>query len=311
VLTGPDHLSAIATLSATVRSSFEAFWLGVRWGVGHSTGLLAVGLVLIFLTALDDEGADDDGNSADAAIDVPDSVSSFFESLVGIFMLLLGAYGVRRAWSRRPKSYGFIPDVDAGVSSFDVELHRQQSETENDEDSRLRHLDHHGSFHHHSGALSPTGENIGDPGQVIHSSGPSRCCSCYRAVAEKVSTGTMAIFAGIVHGMAGPGGVLGVIPAVQLHNWRLATLYLGCFCVSSTVTMGAFAALYGTLSTKLGGTGGGPENNGGDNDGNVTNARGAAQRQFWIECLSACLSIVVGITWLVLLSIGKLDDIFP
>ena len=38
VLSGPDHISAIATLS--VGSSWGAFWLGVRWGCGHSTGLI-------------------------------------------------------------------------------------------------------------------------------------------------------------------------------------------------------------------------------------------------------------------------------
>jgi hypothetical protein len=37
VLTGPDHLSALATLSANVGNG-KAFSLGVRWGVGHSTG---------------------------------------------------------------------------------------------------------------------------------------------------------------------------------------------------------------------------------------------------------------------------------
>jgi hypothetical protein len=36
VLAGPDHLSALATLS--VGSSWRAALLGVRWGIGHSTG---------------------------------------------------------------------------------------------------------------------------------------------------------------------------------------------------------------------------------------------------------------------------------
>ena len=36
VLAGPDHLSALATLS--VGSSWRAILLGVRWGVGHSLG---------------------------------------------------------------------------------------------------------------------------------------------------------------------------------------------------------------------------------------------------------------------------------
>jgi hypothetical protein len=99
----------------------------------------------------------------------------------------------------------------------------------------------------------------------------------------------MAIWVGIIHGLAGPGGVLGVIPAVQLHDLKLASIYLGCFCISSTLTMGIFAATYGVLSARLG---------------------QGTQRGFQIECVSASLSILVGIVWLTLLSIGKLDDLF-
>lgn len=43
VLSGPDHLSALATLS--VGSTWRAFFLGVRWGLGHSTGLVLMALV--------------------------------------------------------------------------------------------------------------------------------------------------------------------------------------------------------------------------------------------------------------------------
>ena len=106
----------------------------------------------------------------------------------------------------------------------------------------------------------------------------------------------MATLAGIVHGLAGPGGVLGVIPAVQLHDARLASLYLATFCASSTVTMGTFALLYGNGSAcMVGGGGGGVQ----------------GQREFIIESLSALLSILVGLLWLALLSLGKLDDVFP
>ena len=107
---------------------------------------------------------------------------------------------------------------------------------------------------------------------------------------KALSIRTMATVAGIVHGLAGPGGVLGVIPAVQLHSARLATIYLGSFCASSTLTMGLFAMLYGTCSTHMGRD---------------------AYREFVIECMSASLSILVGVAWLTLLSIGKLDDVFP
>ena len=45
VLTGPDHLSALATLYSN--GSWKAFVLGVRWGLGHSTGLILVALIFL------------------------------------------------------------------------------------------------------------------------------------------------------------------------------------------------------------------------------------------------------------------------
>ena len=44
----PDHLSALATLSAN--GGAGAFRLGVRWGVGHSTGMLGMACALLAVT---------------------------------------------------------------------------------------------------------------------------------------------------------------------------------------------------------------------------------------------------------------------
>jgi len=110
--------------------------------------------------------------------------------------------------------------------------------------------------------------------------------------------GILAIMAGILHGVAGPGGVLGVIPAVQLRNAKLAFVYLSTFCLTSTLVMGCFSMFYGRFSEWLAG---GRRGGGG----------GSSSRVFVVEVGSAFLSIAVGIVWLVLLSIGKLEDIFP
>ena len=47
VLTGPDHLAAVAPLS--VRSSARGWLTGARWGMGHSAGVLMVGLLSLVL----------------------------------------------------------------------------------------------------------------------------------------------------------------------------------------------------------------------------------------------------------------------
>lgn len=101
VLTGPDHLSALATLSGTNISCsdrgrsggarFEAFLLGIKWGIGHSLGLLVVGSTLIAIQ--------EESSSEWVQMDAWWSVA--LEGLVGVFMILLGTYGLHKAIRNR------------------------------------------------------------------------------------------------------------------------------------------------------------------------------------------------------------------
>ena len=76
VLAGPDHLSALAALS--VGTSYKAFMLGFRWGIGHSTGLIVVAIIFISLKG---------------DLDLR-KLGRYCDLLVGIFMIGLGSYGV-------------------------------------------------------------------------------------------------------------------------------------------------------------------------------------------------------------------------
>lgn len=298
VLTGPDHLSALATLSANVSSFRSSFFLGVRWGVGHSTGLLLVGIVLIVHDYYSSRGGHTQDDNEDV-VEVPDYLTHIFESLVGVFMLFLGMYGLRRALLKRHESQGRtrLASYEEDDEEGSVVEPLEQPESDEAKASKAN-----GSYqdvsmmsfadmvadeyHDHHNTLEV------DSNRPLDHNGFA--CGCGRQSlfqsSRRFSAKTMAVIAGIIHGLAGPGGVLGVIPAVQLHDWKLATLYLGCFCLSSTLTMGCFAFFYGTCSSRLG--------------------RGT-NLEFQIHCFSACLSILVGITWLVLLWLGKLEDVFP
>ena len=45
VLSGPDHLAAIAPYAVDGKS--RAWRTGVRWGLGHAAGVLGVGLLVL------------------------------------------------------------------------------------------------------------------------------------------------------------------------------------------------------------------------------------------------------------------------
>jgi len=83
VLSGPDHLAAVAPLATDSR---RARWkTGLLWGVGHTSGVLVVGVLLLLLRGL-----------------LPlDAISSWSERLVGVALVGVGVWGVRRALSLR------------------------------------------------------------------------------------------------------------------------------------------------------------------------------------------------------------------
>jgi hypothetical protein len=79
VLSGPDHLAAIAPYA--VRDKARSWGTGARWGLGHATGVLGVGF-LVLLTR--------------HAIPV-DALSAHSELAVGIVLIGIGVWGMRAA----------------------------------------------------------------------------------------------------------------------------------------------------------------------------------------------------------------------
>ena len=183
------------------------------------------------------------------------------EALVGVFMIALGIGSGYRALS------------SPGAAATEIEL---QSLTGNRDDATEWAVD----------LEEAGGDSIGTPSKT-NSHAHLDVRSIHNPHLQKLA----AVGIGVVHGVAGPGGVLGVLPAVELHDVKLASLYLGSFCVTSIFIMAAFAAAYGELTARLG-----------------------YGRDRLLRCMtigSAMLSLVVGVLWLVLLWFGVLDDVFP
>lgn len=79
VWSGPDHLAAVAPLAA--RRPARSWLAGLRWGVGHSTGVAVVGLLALWLRdALPME-----------------LLSHWSERLVGVLLIGIGLWAIRKA----------------------------------------------------------------------------------------------------------------------------------------------------------------------------------------------------------------------
>lgn len=97
VWSGPDHLAAIAPLAA--RRPERAWIPGARWGFGHSAGVALIGLLSLWLRDL-----------------LPvELLSSWGERLVGVMLLGIGVWGLRKAFKNKVHAHEHEHDGDRHV----------------------------------------------------------------------------------------------------------------------------------------------------------------------------------------------------
>ena len=63
--TDGDHIIAISTLAKEYKNIFKSLWIGVSWGLGHSTPLMILGVLILI--------------SKQAMMDIYNSISVYFD----------------------------------------------------------------------------------------------------------------------------------------------------------------------------------------------------------------------------------------
>jgi hypothetical protein len=88
VLSGPDHLAAVVPLAASDR---ERGWIaGWTWGIGHSSGVVAVAVVAVLLRDI---------------LPPIGVISAWSERLVGAALIGIGVWALRRSVRIRPGTH--------------------------------------------------------------------------------------------------------------------------------------------------------------------------------------------------------------
>lgn len=98
VFSGPDHLAAVAPL-ASDRERRQ--WLaGLQWGIGHTLGVLLIATLLLLLKE-----------------QLPlDAISAYSERVVGASLILIGSWGVWRAFQQHRQPQHGHSHTHAGAS---------------------------------------------------------------------------------------------------------------------------------------------------------------------------------------------------
>jgi ABC-type nickel/cobalt efflux system permease component RcnA len=87
VLSGPDHLAAVAPLA--LNTKFRPWIIGMAWGIGHLTGMLLLGVLFFFFKEI-----------------IPiEFISSYSERIVGFLLIAIGLWSILRLfkhnWKRK------------------------------------------------------------------------------------------------------------------------------------------------------------------------------------------------------------------
>ncbi len=123
VITGPDHLTAVAPLS--IGGGSRSWKTGLRWGLGHSGGVVVIGLFSLFLREI-----------------LPiQLISTWSERLVGVTLIGIGIWGLRRSVQHRVHTHAHTHD-----GSTHVHIHVHGTDAAHTLDQSPRHLHTHAAF---------------------------------------------------------------------------------------------------------------------------------------------------------------------
>lgn len=130
VVTGPDHLAAVTPLAIDSRK--KSWMIGLSWGIGHTVGMLLIGLLFILFKQF-----------------LPlEAISKHSETVIGLLLIGIGCWAILRTYLRH--SHGNRPHSHFHTFPFlYAHIHRHSHGGRGDH--LLEHPDGH--EHEHTGMV--------------------------------------------------------------------------------------------------------------------------------------------------------------
>jgi hypothetical protein len=278
VATGPDHLAAVTPLAIDSRK--KSWIIGLLWGVGHTLGMLLIGLLFMLFKELLPIGA----------------ISKHSDTVIGFLLIGIGGWALLRMYlthSHGYKPHGHFhtrPYLYAHIHKHDhpapplVDHHPHQEHLHLHDHDYSHHTHQQGDDHHHRQDHERDQQHEGDgssanQGIVIQHGHLADSGHGHTHSATVKQNGFSALLIGIIHGFAGFSHLFALLPSLALPTMMASVVYVFAFAAGTILTMIIFAFILGLVAFRS----------------------EVKQKQVflkWFSISGAVLAIAIGILWI-------------
>ncbi len=210
----PDHVVAVSTLLCNNKSIRKSITSATVWGVGHSTVLFIIGLLVLTLSLV-----------------IPQSVLRLFDSAAGVLLIILGALVIRPLIAERIR-----PDqINHEHTHSHPQLHPHSHPHDHTKDN------HHGHAHLRKSALTGALQGLG---------GSAALMLVTLSTVNSVGVGLVFIClfgVGVILGMIGIACLVGSVIAYTASNLEKVHKIIKALTGSISIVFGILIIVYALL----------------------------------------------------------------
>ncbi len=221
VATGPDHLAAVTPLA--IDSRRKSWLVGFTWGLGHTIGMMLIGLMFILFKEY-----------------LPiEAISRHSETVIGILLIAIGCWALIRIYLRH--SHSNRPHAHFHTSPYlyaHIHKHTHSVKPAFDLMRNNGPVRAHNHLHVYNQEHDHTHEQYHDHGHGhdhVHTA----------KLKQNVFT---ALGIGVVHGFAGFSHLFALLPSLALPTVWASVIYISAFAFGTILTMVIFAFILGLVA---------------------------------------------------------------